>query len=64
MLRMHVRPDGSLTIYPLGVDRIGRDWSYEGNSTSSSRFQPRSTRPAVRPIDAPLHYDATGRRVT
>jgi hypothetical protein len=25
-LRLHFAPDGSLTIYPIGVDRVGRKW--------------------------------------
>jgi Calcineurin-like phosphoesterase len=25
-LRLHVRPDGTLTIYPVGIDRVPRSW--------------------------------------
>jgi len=25
-LRLHVQPDGALTIYPIGVERVGRRW--------------------------------------
>jgi hypothetical protein len=25
-LRLHVQPDGALTIYPIGVERVGRTW--------------------------------------
>ncbi len=25
-LRLHIQPDGALTVYPIGVDRVGRKW--------------------------------------
>jgi hypothetical protein len=64
LLRMRFAPDGSLTIYPLGVDRAGRDWQHVGGDGPEPRFAPAGAPPAVHPIDAPLRYDATGRRVT
>ncbi len=65
MLRMHFRPDGSLTIYPLGVDRVGRDWRrHVGVDAAEPRFAPGAAPPTVRPIDVPRHFDVTGRRVS
>lgn len=63
MLRMRFRADGSLTIYPLGVDRVGRHWRHVGPNGAEPRFAPDGAPPTVRPIDAPLHYDVTGGRV-
>jgi hypothetical protein len=63
LLRMRFRPDGSLTIYPLGVQRAGRDWRHVGGDGPEPRFAPQGPAPAAHAIDVPLHYDATGRRV-
>jgi hypothetical protein len=63
LLRMRFAPDGSLTIYPLGVDRIGRDWRHVGGDGSEPRFAPTGAPPSAHPIDVPLHYDPSGRRV-
>jgi hypothetical protein len=65
LLRMRLRSDGSLTIYPLGVDRVGRDWQHVGSNEAKPRFEPGGTppeAPKVHPIDVPLKFDATGRR--
>jgi hypothetical protein len=62
LVRMRFAADGSVTMYPLGVDAIGRDWRYEGNPQSGPRFEPRGAPPRVHPIDVPLKFDASGRR--
>ena len=62
MVRMRFAADGSLTLYPLGVDRVGRDWRYEGKQQTGARFEPRGAPPRVQPIDGPLRFDAAGRR--
>jgi hypothetical protein len=63
LLRMRFAADGTLTIHPLGVERAVRDWCYDGADGARPRFGPGGAPPAVQPIDVPLHYDATGRRV-
>ncbi len=66
MLRMRVRADGGLTIYPLGVDRVGRDWQHVEPNAAKPRFEPGGTppeAPRVHAIDGPLEFDATGRRI-
>jgi hypothetical protein len=63
LLRMRFGGDGSLTIHPLGVRRVGRDWRYVGPDAGGPRFAPAGEPPAVHPIDGPLRYDAGGRRV-
>jgi calcineurin-like phosphoesterase family protein len=62
LIRMRFTADGGLTLYPLGVDKVGRDWRYEGRPPDRARFEPRGTPPQVHPIDVPLKFDATGRR--
>jgi len=62
LVRMRFAADGSLTLYPLGVERVGRDWRYEGRQGSGSRFEPRGGPPRVHPVDGPLRFDAAGRR--
>jgi Calcineurin-like phosphoesterase len=62
LVRMRFGADGSLTLYPLGVDEVGRDWRYEGRQEGRARFEPRGAPPQVHPIDGPLKFDASGRR--
>jgi len=62
LVRMRFAADGSLTLHPLGVDRVGRDWRYEGRPDAGARFEPRGAAPQVHPIDGPLTFDAAGRR--
>ena len=62
LLRMHFAADGSLTIYPLGVDRTGREWDHTPEASPGPTFSPRGERPVAHAIDVPLRYDATGRR--
>ena len=63
LVRMRFGADGSLTLYPLGVDRVGRDWDYTPEHAPGPKFTPRGATPRVRPIDGPLAYDTTGRRI-
>ncbi|MGH2944299.1 MAG: hypothetical protein ACRDLN_16165, partial [Solirubrobacteraceae bacterium] len=60
LVRMRFAADGSVTLYPLGVDAIGRDWDHEDGD--GSRFEPRGAAPRVHAIDGPLRFDADGRR--
>jgi hypothetical protein len=62
LVRMRFAADGSVTLYPLGVDEVGRDWRHEGRQADRSRFEPRGSAPQVHPIDGPLKFDAAGRR--
>lgn len=62
LVRMRFAADGSVTLYPLGVDEVGRDWRYEGRFEGGARFEPRGTAPSVHRIDGPLTFDAAGRR--
>jgi hypothetical protein len=62
LVRMRFAADGGLTLYPLGVDRVGRDWDHTPDRAPAPLFTPRGTAPAVHAIDVPLRYDACGRR--
>ncbi|HUR84932.1 MAG TPA: metallophosphoesterase, partial [Solirubrobacteraceae bacterium] len=63
LLRMRFGADGGLTVYPLGVDRVGRDWRFGGWDGTGPRFAPGGPPPVVHPIDDPLRFDAAGRRL-
>ncbi|MDP2711095.1 MAG: hypothetical protein Q8O56_07735 [Solirubrobacteraceae bacterium] len=62
LVRMRFAADGSLTLYPLGVDRVGRDWDYTPDAAPAPTFAPRGAQPAAQAIDGPLTFDARGRR--
>jgi hypothetical protein len=62
LVRMCFAADGSVTLYPLGVDRVGRAWDYTPDRAPAPKFTPRGAAPVVHAIDQPLRYDATGRR--
>ncbi|HVE69395.1 MAG TPA: hypothetical protein VNB64_12520, partial [Solirubrobacteraceae bacterium] len=61
-LRIRLALDGALTIFPLGVDRVGRAWDHVGGEGAGARFVPRTSEPVVTLIDGPLQFDRTGNR--
>jgi len=63
LVRMHFTRDGGLTLYPLGVDRVGREWDHTPDRAPEPRFSPRGAAPAAHAIDVPLRFDARGRRI-
>ncbi|WP_429387171.1 hypothetical protein [Paenarthrobacter sp. TE4293] len=52
-LRIHLAPDGTLTVYPLMVDTICRDWQLATND-DGARLVPASGLPAVRLLEEPI----------
>ncbi|MCT9868929.1 hypothetical protein [Paenarthrobacter aurescens] len=52
-LRIHLAPDGKLTVYPLKVDTICRDWQLATND-DGARLVPVSGLPAVRLLEEPI----------
>jgi Calcineurin-like phosphoesterase len=52
-LRFHLRPDGQLEIYALGVDEVPTRWRYHGRSETEPWFTPAGGAPSVRLIDSP-----------
>jgi hypothetical protein len=64
LLRMRFGRDGSLTIYPLGVERACRAWRHVGDDGAKPRIVPSGAPPVAHAIDVPLRFDANGRRVS
>ncbi|MDP9934561.1 hypothetical protein J2T11_000901 [Paenarthrobacter nicotinovorans] len=52
-LRLHLAADGTLTVYPLAVDTICRDWRLERND-DGARLVPEAGLPAVRLLENPI----------
>ena len=53
-LRLHIAPDGSLTVYALGIDRVVKDWDLDPDNpdNEASYLKPRGdTSIDVRLID-------------
>jgi hypothetical protein len=63
LLRMRLHHDGSLTIYPLGVERACRAWDVR-HKGAKPRIVPTGAPPVAHAIDVPLRFDAAGRRVS
>lgn len=54
-LRLHVGPDGALTVYPIGVDRAGRAWELCPDAPADAPwFRPVGAPPVARLIEAPI----------
>lgn len=62
LVRMRFGADGSLTLYPLGCDRVGRDWDYTPRQAPAPKFSPHRAPPQAHAIDIPLVFDSSGRR--
>jgi hypothetical protein len=54
-LRLRLDRDGTLTVYPFGVDRICRDWELLEDDVVP-RFAPRDSEPEATLIDDPLSF--------
>ncbi|MEV7660310.1 hypothetical protein [Paenarthrobacter sp. NPDC089316] len=52
-LRLHLATDGSLTVYPLVVDTICRDWRLDVND-DGARLAPEAGLPAIRLLEEPI----------
>ncbi len=62
LVRMRFAADGTLTLYPLGVDKIGSAWDYTPEQAPGPKFSPRGAAPVAHAIEGPLVFDRTGRR--
>jgi len=57
-LRLHVGPDGTLTVYPIGVERVARRWRFRpGDADHAPWLAPARRRPAAHLIEGPLRID-------
>ncbi|MCD4849746.1 hypothetical protein LN996_02860 [Arthrobacter sp. AK01] len=52
-LRIHLAPDGDLTVYPLMVDTVCRDWQL-ASSDDGARLVPVTGLPGVRLLEEPI----------
>lgn len=56
-LRLHIAGDGTLTVYPIGVDRVGRRWRADPDAdrADASWIVPdRTDTPTYRLIEQPV----------
>ncbi len=55
-LRMHIGADGSLAIYPIGLDRANTAWELDSDATSKDAawIKPRGNMLAARLIESPI----------
>jgi hypothetical protein len=58
-LRLRIEPDGDLTIYPVGIERVPRQWKESNAGPDAPLYEPddpRATEPVL--IEEPLHIAA------
>jgi hypothetical protein len=54
-LRLHVGPDGTLTVYPIGIDRVPRSWRLVPDGDRGAPwFEPAGGRLDARLVEAPV----------
>ncbi|MDQ2790801.1 MAG: hypothetical protein M3Y73_14265, partial [Actinomycetota bacterium] len=61
-LRLHIQTDGALTVYPIGIDRVGRKWTLRPNAPAHEPwFAPTASEPDPHLIEKPITITGTGR---
>ncbi|HEV2058828.1 MAG TPA: hypothetical protein VGR11_05685 [Solirubrobacteraceae bacterium] len=54
-LRLHIQPDGALTVYPIGIERVGRKWSLRPDAPAHAPwFAPEGPEPEPHLIEQPI----------
>jgi hypothetical protein len=54
-LRLHIQPDGALTVYPIGIHRVGRRWTLRPDAPAHAPwFAPDGPEPAPHLIERPI----------
>lgn len=54
-LRLHLGPDGTLTVYPVGIERVARRWSFRPDEPASAPWlAPDGAEPEAHLIEEPL----------
>jgi len=54
-LRLHIGADGALTIFPIGIDRVGRRWHFAPDAPAHEPWlEPAGPEPAPHLIEAPV----------
>jgi hypothetical protein len=60
-LRMHIETDGALSVYPIGIDRVGRKWTLCPDAPAHTPwFAPAGSEPEPHLIEKPIQI--TGQR--
>ncbi len=58
-LRLHIGDDGALTVYPIGIDRVGRHWQLRPEGAAGSPwFGPDGDEPETHLIEGPVRITA------
>jgi len=61
-LRLHFDADGGLTIYPIGIDRVGRHWELRPDGPAHTPwFVSRNGQPASHLIEPPIRFGGRAR---
>ena len=59
VLRLHIDAAGALTVYPIGIDRVGRKWRYCPDAAASVPWlAPIGPEPEAHLIEAPIRIGA------
>ncbi|MGH3718400.1 MAG: metallophosphoesterase [Pseudonocardiaceae bacterium] len=54
-LRLHIEPDGALTVYPIAIDRVGRKWTLCPDAPAHAPwFTPAGSEPEPHLIEKPI----------
>ncbi len=61
VLRLHIDREGALTIYPLGIDEVPRDWTYQPGADGTPWFLPdgESIEERTRLVEPPVQVPVT-----
>ena len=64
-LRLHIEADGALTVYPIGLDRVGRKWQLCPDAPAHAPwFAPSGPEPEPHLIEKPIRIGQSGARAT
>jgi len=58
-LRLHIDADGALTVYPIGVDRVGRKWELRPDDPPHAPWFAPSSPIEPHLIEPPIRFDAS-----
>jgi hypothetical protein len=59
-LRLHIQADGTLTLYPIGIERVGRKWTLCPDAPAHTPwFAPDGPEPEPHLIEAPIRIGET-----
>lgn len=62
-LRLHISADGDLTVYPIGIDRVGRKWRLCPDAPAEAPwFAPVGAEPEAHLIEAPIRIGPSATR--